>query len=84
MEFVDNKKGKPEEVTSVDYERYENDVMKINVRTADRGMAFIIPVSMLEEEITSSNMDYTVDPEEFSLINSDWLLSLFQKSAGVA
>lgn len=84
IEFVDNKKGKPEEVTSVDYERYENDVMKINVRTADKGMAFIIPVSMLEEEIASSNMDFTIDPDAFSLVNSDWLMSLFKESAGVA
>lgn len=84
IEFLDNKKGKAEDVTSVDYQRCENEVMKINVRTHDRGMAFLIPLSMLEEEIAASSESFTVDPAEFALVNSDWILSLFQKSAGKA
>lgn len=84
IEFVDNKKGSPEDVTSVDYVRCENDVMKINVRTQDRGMAFLIPLSMLEEEIAASSEDFAVDPQEFAWVSSEWILSMFQKSAGRA
>ena len=84
IEFVDNKKGTAQDVTSVDYERCENGVMKINVRTHDRGMAFLIPLTMLEEEIDASAEDLKVDPTEFALVNSEWILSLFRKAEGQA
>ena len=35
IEFIDNRKGTAEDVTSIDYQKTENGVMKINVRTAD-------------------------------------------------
>lgn len=84
IEFVDNKKGTAQDITSVDYERCENGVMKINVRTHDRGMAFLIPLTMLEEEIDASSESFKVDSEEFALVNSTWILSLFQKPQGQA
>lgn len=84
IEFVDNKKGNPEDITAVEYQRTENGIMKINVRTDDKGMAFIIPVAMLEEEMNQNPEEYKVEDEQFPVVNSEWLLSLYQKPDGVA
>lgn len=84
IEFIDNKKGKAEDVTSIDYQKYENGILKINVRTDDKGMAFIIPVSMLEEEIEQNKELYEIDNSMIPLINDAWIISLFQESDGEA
>ena len=84
IEFVDNKKGKPEDITSIEYQKADNGVIKINVRTDDQGMSFLIPVSMLEEEMAEHPDYYEVKNEEFPLINGEWIRSLFQESAGEA
>lgn len=84
IEFVDNKKGNPEDITSIEYQRTENEVMKINVRTGDKGMAFMIPISFMEEEMSANPELYEVDNQYFPLINSTWITSLFQESAGEA
>ncbi len=84
IEFMENKKGNPEDVTAVEYQRTENDVMKINIRTDDKGMAFLIPVAMIEEAIEENKERYEVDDTQFPLINMDWIISLFTESAGEA
>ena len=40
IEYIDNKKGDPSSVTGVEYQRADNGVLKVNVRTDDRGMSF--------------------------------------------
>ena len=79
IEFIDNRKGTAEDVTSIDYQKTENGVMKINVRTADKGMAFLIPVSMLEEELAQDAERYAVNDCDFPVISPDWIISLFQE-----
>ena len=39
IEYIDNKKGTAEDVTGIEYQHTENDVMKINVRADDKGMS---------------------------------------------
>ena len=58
--------------------------MKINVRTDDRGMAFLIPLQMLEEEMAQNPERYEVDNETIPVINSAWITSLFMPSEGTA
>ncbi len=77
IEFLDNKKGTAEEITAIEYQRTENEVMKINIRTDDKGLSFLIPVSMVEEEMTESGDLYEVDNSAFPVINADWIISLF-------
>lgn len=84
IEFIDNKKGEAEDVTAVEYQRTENGIMKINVKTNDKGMAFIIPLGVLEEEMAEHPDLYTVNNAEFPLVNADWMISLFQEPDGVA
>lgn len=84
IEFLDNKKGKAEDVTSVDYEGTKDDVMKIIVRTGDKGMSFLIPVNMIEEELKVEEDLYTVKDEDFPLVNRDWVISLYKKVDGKA
>ncbi|MCH3962379.1 MAG: CpXC domain-containing protein [Solobacterium sp.] len=84
IEFLENKKGKAEDVTSVAYEHAKDDVMKIVVHTGDRGMSFLIPVNMIEEELKTEEDLYTVNDEDFPLINQDWIISLFKQSDGKA
>ena len=80
IEFIDNRKGSAEDVTSIDYQKTENGVMKINVRTGDKGMAFLIPVELIEEEMNQNRERYEVDDSTFPVISSDWIISLFQES----
>lgn len=84
IEFVENKKGKPEDITSIDYQRTENEVMKLNVLTNDRGMSFLIPVGMLEEELEQDPSLFRVDNTTFPLVNGEWMRSLFTKVSGKA
>jgi predicted RNA-binding Zn-ribbon protein involved in translation (DUF1610 family) len=84
IEFVENKKGEADEVTAVEYQKCENGVMKVNVKTEDKGMAFIIPVSMLEEERDQHKDLYHVDNETFPCVNGQWMASLFEEPEGQA
>ena len=84
IEFLDNKKGNAEDVTSVEYQRADNGVMKINIRMDDKGMAFLIPVTMIEEEVEEDPERYAVNDEEFPCVNADWMISLFTESEGQA
>lgn len=84
IEFIDNRKGNPEDVTSVEYQSTNDGVMKINIRTDDKGMAFLIPLAMLEEEIEAEKDIYEVHDEDFPLVNSDWMISLFSEVSGEA
>lgn len=84
IEFIDNKKGVPEEITDIVFEGVTNDVMKIVVRTGDKGMAFFIPMGMLEEEMSQIETLSEVEKGTFTLINRDWMISLFTKTQGNA
>lgn len=84
IEFIDNKKGNPEDVTSLEYQRTENTVMKINVRAGDKGMSFMIPISMMEEEMRQNPDRYKVDNASVPVINTDWIVSLFTEPQGQA
>jgi|LAHS01.1.fsa_nt_gb hypothetical protein len=84
IEFIDNKKGKAEDVTSVEYERTNDDIMKIVVRTGDKGMSFLIPVNMIQEELKTEEDLYTINDADFPLINRDWIISLFKETDGQA
>ncbi|MBO7702828.1 MAG: CpXC domain-containing protein [Solobacterium sp.] len=79
IEFLDNKKGTAEEITSIDYQKYENGVLKIVVRTDDKGLSFLIPAEMVKEEMEAGEGIYDIDNESFPVINADWIISLFQE-----
>jgi len=82
IEFIDNRKGSAEDVTGIEYQRTENGVMKFNVRTEDRGMSFLIPVTMIEEELEQDKDRYRIDDENFPVINAEWIIDLFQPDPG--
>lgn len=84
IDFVNNKKGTPQDITGIVYQRTENEVMKINVQTHDKGTSFLIPLSMLKEEMEQAPDLFAVNDNEFPLINSDWIVSLFQEAQGEA
>lgn len=84
IEFIDNKKGTVEDITSIDYQRADNGVIKITVRTGDKGMSFTIPTSMMEEEMEQSKEKYEVNNENWPRINRDYIISLFKESEGNA
>ncbi|MBR2794240.1 MAG: CpXC domain-containing protein [Solobacterium sp.] len=77
IEFIDNKKGSAADVTAIDYQRTENGVMKINVRTGDKGMSFLIPLTMIEEELNMSPERYELNAD-FPVVNAAWLIDLFE------
>lgn len=79
IEAVDNKKAKPEDITSIEYCRTENEVMKINLRMQDKGMSFLIPIEGVQEEMDQNRALYKIDNETFPVINSDWIVGLFSR-----
>lgn len=84
IEFIDNQMAKPEEITSIKYERADNGVIKINVHAGDKGRSFTIPLNMMEEEMNANKERYEVNNEDWPLINSDYIVSLFKDSSGQA
>ena len=84
IEYIDNKKGTAEDVTGIEYQHTENDVMKINVRADDKGMSFLIPVSVLEEEMKVDKDRFAIDETDFPRINNDWIISAYTEAAGKA
>lgn len=84
IEFIDNRRGNAADVTSVEYQNVNDGVMKINVRTDDKGLSFLIPLQMLEEEIEAESDRFEITDPVFPLINSDWIISLFMESQGQA
>lgn len=81
IEFVNNKKGNVEDITSIEYQTCENEVMKINVRTGDKGMAFMIPISFMEEEMKGHGDFYSVDNSVFPAVNAKWMGEKFEELA---
>ena len=84
IEFIDNRKGNPEDVTSVEYQNTNDGVVKINVRTDDKGLSFLIPLDLLEEEIRAESDRFAIEEKEFPMINSEWIISLFTEPEGQA
>ena len=84
IEFIDNRKGNPEDVTSVEYQNTNDGVVKINVRTDDKGLSFLIPLDLLEEEIRAESDRFAIEEKEFPVINSEWIISLFTEPEGQA
>ena len=84
IDFLDSRKGKAEDVTSIDYVYTKDDVMKIDIRMDDKGMSFLIPVSGLHDELEANKEMFEIEDEQFPCINSDWILSVFMKAQGNA
>lgn len=84
IDFLDSRKGNPEDVTSIDYIYTKDDVMKIDIKMDDKGMSFLIPVSGLKEELESNAELFEVDDRHFPCINGEWMISLFMKPEGQA
>lgn len=84
IEVIDNRKAKPEEVTSVEYQKTQDEVMKINIRMGDKGMSFLIPLGGMQEEMDQNRQLYHVDNSTFPVVNSDWIISLFHEPSGKA
>ena len=84
IEFIDNRRGNPQDVTSVEYQKTEDGVMKINVRTDDKGLSFLIPYALLEEEINAESDRFEVNDADFPCVNSEWMISLFTEADGQA
>ena len=84
IEFLDSRKGNARDVTSVEYQRTDEGVMKVNVRTDDQGMSFLIPVDTLLEEMKVDADLFRIDETTFPCINGDWIISLYMESSGRA
>lgn len=77
IDFLNSRKGKAEDVTSVDYAYTKEDVMKIDIRMDDKGMSFLIPLSALKEEMEAEKDYFAVENEKFPCVNAEWMISLF-------
>ena len=83
IEFIDNRKGKAEDVTSVEYQNTNDGVIKINVRTEDRGLSFLIPSDPLEEEIRAEADRFSTGDDLFPVVNGDWIIEIFTERTAV-
>lgn len=84
IEFIDNKKGKPSDITSIEYQKVENGVMKINIRTGDSGMAFLTPLNLIEEEFKMDKDRLSIYNASYPKIDQKWIVSVYKPAAGKA
>ena len=84
IEFVDHKKGNPEEITSIEYQRMDHEVIKINIRTNDGGMSFLTPLNLIEEEYRIDQERLTIQNEVFPIVDQKWIISCYQETEGKA
>lgn len=87
IDFINNKKKNPEDIESVEYQRKENDMIIVNIRTGeegDRGWSEHFPIAMLEQEIAESDRIERPDNAAFPEVNDAWIMSFFEEPAGKA
>lgn len=84
IEYIDNRKGNPQDVSDVRYEYTKDDIMKITIVADDKSMSFLIPTEALKAEIEAEADVFKVDDEDFPCINGDWMISLFAQAEGKA
>lgn len=77
IEFLSNRKGNAQDVTSIEYQYQKDGIMKINLRMDDKGMSFIIPEDGLKDEIDQEPDLYKIDEASFPCVNGKWIISLF-------
>ena len=47
-------------------------------------MSFLIPISVLEEEMKVDKDRFAIDEADFPRINNDWIISAYTEAAGKA
>lgn len=84
IDYVENKKGKPEEIDGIYYHGIDNEVLKINIRTNDKGATIMIPYEALMEEINNHKDLFEVDNKNFPVIDSKWIIQIFEASQNIS
>ena len=84
IEYIDNRKGNPSDVTGIRYEYTKDDIMKVTIMADDKSMSFLIPTGALKEEIAAEADTFKVDDMDFPVVNDQWIISLFTKASGKA
>ena len=84
IEYIDNRKGNPSDVTGIRYEYTKDDIMKVTIMADDKSMSFLIPTGALKEEIAAEADTFRLDDTDFPVVNDQWIISLFQKASGKA
>ena len=84
IEYIDNRKGNPEDITGIRYEYTKDDIMKITILADDKSMSFLIPICALKAELEAQADVYMVDNTMFPIVNGQWILSLFKEPEGQA
>ena len=79
IEFINNRQGNPQDITSVEYQKAESGIIKINIRCDDKGMSFLIPLEGLEEEVSVRQDLFGIENEKFPVINSQWIIGIFEE-----
>ncbi len=84
IEYLDNRKGNPEDITFIGYQGVNDDVMKIQIRMGDKGLSFLIPLAGMEEELKQTPEIQKEMEKDFACINQDWIIHLFGNLKGQA
>ena len=80
IECLENKRVEEKDITGVDYQRVENEVMKINVRIRDdRGLSFLIPLAGIRDEFEQDRDLFRIDNRRFPQIDAAWLTAIYKK-----
>lgn len=80
IECLENKRVEEKDITGVEYQRVENEVMKINVRIRDdRGLSFLIPLAGIRDEFEQDRDLFRIDNRRFPQIDAAWLTAIYKK-----
>lgn len=84
VDYIEKKKRDPKEIEGIYYHGIDNDVLKINIRTIDKGATIMIPYEALLEEINNHKDLFGIDDENFPVIDSRWIIQIFEANQNIS
>ncbi len=84
IDYINNRKGNSEDVSGIYYHGIENDILKINIKNNDRGLTIMIPYEALVAEMDSHKDMFNVDNIKFPLVDSKWIIQIFEGAGNKA
>ena len=77
IDYIQNK-GKPEDVTGVYYQGYDDDILKIKIGLDDKAITTMTPYEGLVEEMSQYPDLFKLDDPFFACVDPKWIIDIFE------
>lgn len=78
VDYIENKKVDFKEIDGIYYHGYDNGVLKINIRTNDKGATILVPYDAALSEIEKRSDLFELENNIFPIIDSKWIINIFE------